>query len=312
MAKLSLRPVGAPEDFEDLDDDAFLTLYFQTAPGRRPSLTALGNAFIEFDRFAGGILARSDALTNVEIVFDRSEPGSLRIVTKAIGSIKKSHLTYLARLIIVSLLVAPVTGIVTQDFWRSVLEKIGYESRSLSDADVRAIGEEVRRLQEEDELRRAKRSFYQTLEGDDAINGFSALPSDPPGPPALIIPRSSFSTVAPPASEEEEVANERKVISRMSLTLLRPVLKSDSKSRWGFLSGQQAISARIDDADFRRKALKQELNIPLAEGVTLDANVEITQKFVNGVWENTAYSVKRVHSWHPPDDEPTLIPEERD
>ncbi|MGI3170008.1 hypothetical protein ACRARG_12685 [Pseudooceanicola sp. C21-150M6] len=312
MSKLLPGLVDVSEKSEDLDDDAFLTLYFQTAPGRRPSLTALGSAFMEFDRFAGGVLARSDALSNVEIVFDRSESGSLRIVTKAIGSIKKSHLEFLASVIVVSLLVQPLTGIVTEDFWRRVLEQIGYDPRTLSDEDVRAIGAEVKRLQEEDDLKRAKRSFYQTLEDDDAIKGFSALPSDPPGPPDLIIPRSMFSSVAPPISKEDEQAKERKVLSRMPLTLLRPVLKLDSKSSWGFVSGQQHISAKVEDAEFRRKVLKQELNVPLAEGVTLDANVEVTQRYVDGVWENIAYSVKRVHSWRPPENQPSLIPEERD
>ena len=271
-----------------------------------PALSTLGQALVEVDLLSRGIFSRRHILADFELEFDRSERGSLKVITRAKSSLTRQNLKMLAFSIVAALLVEPVTGVVAPDFWRSVLEQLGYPQERLSDEDVQRIAEETVQLLNDRSVSVPKRRLYESLTDDGAIQGFGAVPDDPPGPPRLIIPRSRFPQMTP-AEPDDNPEGTRTLSRPMKLTLVRPVLRATSKGKWGFLSNGNRIEARVEDRDFLTRALSGREGIPLAEGVTLFAIVEVIQKRASGTWADQTYVVKSVTDWEPPPPGATLF-----
>lgn len=82
---------------------------------------------------------------------------------------------------------------------------------------------------------------------------------------------------------------------RANLTIIKVVFKR-SKRKWQFNWQGINISAAIADPEFFDKM--EERKISLSQGDALDADLSITQHFIEdaNVWENVAYEVVKVHS----------------
>lgn len=290
----------------DISPD-FLTIYLDIPKGENINVSTLGRSLVEFEKMAREVAARTDPFVKFELGFERSEEGSLRLITNLKDRISTDRLKEIAWAIIIALVVQPAVGIVSEDTWRSIMEKIGYPHQEMSDEDVERMKKIVIDAMNDSEVKHARNNLYQTLDADPIVNGIGAKPDSSPGKPFLVVPKGNFAKMGiPDAPEIEADAVPRIVSSETLLVLERPVLRKASKAVWDFRLGGHKISARVEDQDFIDGALSGKLSIPLIEGVELNVILEDNQEFNAGAWHHKSYTVRKVIEWNSPADRPSL------
>lgn len=289
-------------DFRD-----FLTLHFEVANGEHVNLSTVGRSLIEFERMAREVAARSDPFINFELRFERSEEGSLRLITSLRERVGEARLRTLAWTIITALLLQPIVGIVSEDAWRGIMEGMGYPPETMSDEEILRISRTVVDALKDEEVQRARNNLYQALEADPSVEGIGAKPGSSPGKPFIVVPKGLFASMALSDAQGPLVDPlPRVVTSEVTLVLIRPVLQKASKAAWEFRHEGKKLSAKILDENFIAEALSGGLSIPLIEGVELTVVLEDHQFFEGGVWHHQDYSVRKVVEWHLGAEQPSL------
>ncbi|MDO6722618.1 hypothetical protein Q4560_05020 [Celeribacter halophilus] len=285
----------------------FVTLYFDIPKGATVNLATLGRSLIEFERLAKEVSAQKNPFTQFDLGFDSSEEGSLRLITRLRGIIDEADLQYLAKLIVVALLLQPVVGIVSEDIWRTALEKAGYPQQKMTSEEVSRIANEVTTILRDETVKHSRNNLYTTLEADETIIAFGAKPDKSRGKPKSLVKRDQFPSMGlPDTGDVEADPVPRTVTTEVTLVLEKPVLRAASKSMWEFRFDGQKISARITDTEFLDEALTGKVAIPLIEGLEMTVALEDHQEFKDGVWQHKSYTISKVLDWKKPAYQPSL------
>lgn len=167
----------------------------------------------------------------------------------------------------------------------------------LSDQERKELAEEIAALIKAGGGHQDAKKVYDALREDDNVRGAGAT-SGGRRRPGVIIERNNFPSDADIEAVEEE--EQRTTIERLEVTLIRPVLISDSSRRWGFLSKYGSFGAPIRDEGFLRNLAGGRLNVPMVQGIRMLVDLEITERRNGPIWEPVERVIKRVVSVTPP------------
>jgi hypothetical protein len=134
--------------------------------------------------------------------------------------------------------------------------------------------------------------FYSSLQKDDTIVGVG-LGGDHDAPPDFIVPRNQFEMRARGEPEDIE-PEERKRVERMNIVLIQPRLTADKRA-WRFSANGFEFGAKVLDDEFLSQTLSGQREIPLREGLILDAEVELHEVRAGEVWVVKSRSVIKVN-----------------
>ncbi|WP_417255340.1 hypothetical protein [Celeribacter halophilus] len=285
----------------------FVTLYFDIPKDSTVNLATLGRSLIEFEKLAREVSTRTDPFTRFDLGFERTEEGSLRLITRLKDKISEAKLRELARIIVAALLLQPIVGILSEDAWRAILERAGYPQESMSSEEVNKIANELAVILQDETVKHSRNNLYTTLEADETIKAFGAKPDSSPGKPKTLVKREQFPSMGlPDTGDIEADPIPRTVTTNTTLILEKPVLRIASKAVWEFRMDGQKISAKITDTEFLDNALTGKVSIPLIEGLEMTVALEDHQEFKDGVWQHKSYTIVKVLNWTKPAYQPSL------
>lgn len=275
--------------------DHAITLYFALEPEHQASIKAVAQAAIAFDKLVSEVAYIIEPGADFQVVFERSAPGSLRIISRLKGAITKERLTRLAATIALLITTNGVTYVQTMgmDELRTRVMEI---DRTLTEEDVTAIAQAIQNLEKSRTVSGPRADLYRAIRDDPAITGFGSRADDQDAPPARIISREDFDRMAIGTPAPEEDGDKRTEILRQNILLDQPTLISP-KSTFGFVNSQGTFRARVTDRHFLEALRDGQTNLRLSSGIVLDATVEIKQQREAGIWRNKRYVITHVHDW---------------
>ncbi|WP_170761949.1 hypothetical protein [Ruegeria lacuscaerulensis] len=275
-----------------------LTIYFDLSPDARPTIGAVGEAMVQFERMAGETVFLMEPGIEFSLVYQYSAPGSLRIIAGLRGLVTKERLSTLAIIIATTLVNNGLSHIQGKAMDEAIRAVAGAEANTLTDEDIKRIAEAVRSVERSETVTQPRREFYRAVEPDKAITGIGAAPSEKAAPPAVVVPRAEFNDRAGPAIETliEEIESQRVVSERTEVVLVQPPL-IESNRQWRFFWNGQEKGAKMLDEHFKQQVLEGTTDLKLAGGVILDVTLETTQVKRGGLWHNNSFAVVQVHGW---------------
>lgn len=275
-----------------------LTIYFDLSPDARPTLGAIGEAMVQFEKMAGEAVFLMEPGVDFSLVYQYSAPGSLRIIAGLKGLVSRERLREMA-LVLATVLVGNATGHFQGKGMDEAVKAIfGEEASSLTDEDIRRIAEAVQSVERSDTVTAPRREFYRAVEPDQAITGIGAAPNEEEAAPAVIVPRSDFGDRAGTIFQEApDNQPEPRVLSERVEVVLANAPLIESRAKWRIFSNGHQISVKMLDENFHQQLLDGTTQLRLAGGVLLDVTLETTQIYADGVWQNKSYAIPEVHSW---------------
>jgi len=274
-----------------------LTIYFDLAPEARPTIGAVGEAMVQFEKMAGEAVFLIEPGVEFSLVYQYSAPGSLRIIAGLRGLVTKENLSTLATIIATTLINNGISHFQGKAMDEAIKAVAG-EQATLTEEDVERIAEAVRKVERSETVTAPRRDFYRAVEPDKAITGVGAAPNEKEERPAVVVPRSEFSDRSGAVIEKRaDGETDPRVLSERVQVVLANAPLIESKAKWRiFLNGHQ-ISVKMLDANFQKQVLDGTTQLRLAGGVILDVTLETTQVYADGVWQNKSYAIPEVHSW---------------
>ncbi|MEX2520833.1 MAG: hypothetical protein WD969_16055 [Paracoccaceae bacterium] len=277
-----------------------LTLYVDLDQGSRISLEAAATASLAWASLIKSINHHVDPLSEWRVELESAIPGSQRI-----RSIIKLPDSAHARGVVQGAILASLIFIAKETVAWGVGEIMEYlsgpdapeEVQKLSDTERNEIAETVVNKLRAGVGRKEATKVYEALKVDENVRGAGATASLT-NRPSIVIPRDEFPSVAEVV--EEEPKSERTTREQAELTLIRPILANDTSRRWGFLSRHGTFGASIRDQVFLDALAAGELNVPMAQGIRMLVEVEITEKFDGTVWMPVDRIITRVIEIIPP------------
>lgn len=281
-------------------DETPLTLYIDLQQGSRIDLEVAAHASIAWSRMIKSIGSRIDPFGEWDVQLQGAEPGSQKIrayIRRVAGDNPKATIQ-----------AAVVAGIVFLGMrvieW-SVNEVLDYLKGPDAPASAQLMSEEDRQKMAEDIVRLLRAEVgqdesadvFEELGKDSAVTGAGST-SNPTKRPSTVIPRGLFPKELPKTIAPD--AEKRSSISQVELTLVRAVLTEEPTRRWGFQSQYGYFGAAIQDQVFLSALASGRLNIPLAKGIRMLVEIEITEELDGQIWKPVERTIKRVIKIIPP------------
>ena len=231
-----------------------LTIYFDLSPDSRPTLGAVGEAMVQFEKMAGEAVFLMEPGVDFSFVYQYSAPGSLRIITGLKGLVSRERLKEMA-LVLATVLVGNATGHFQGKGMDEAVKAIfGEEASTLTEEDIRRIAEAVENIERSEIVAEPRRDFYRAVEPDEAITGVGAAPNEDASPPAVIVPRSDFGDRAGPIIRETpEDHPEPRVLSERVEVVLANAPLIESRAKWRVFSNGHQISVKMLDEGFHQR-----------------------------------------------------------
>ncbi|WP_143071478.1 hypothetical protein [Tranquillimonas rosea] len=171
------------------------------------------------------------------------------------------------------------------------------EVQVLSDEEMSQIAEDVVGLLRTGTARSEAGLVYEALEKDRKVVGAGST-SNREGKPSRVVRRDQFPLGHD--TELEEEPEQRTTTEQIELTLIRPILSNDTSRRWGFQSKYGAFGAPIKDQAFLNAMADGALDLPMAEGIQMVVEIEISEEREGQVWRPTDRIITRVIEVKPP------------
>lgn len=140
--------------------------------------------------------------------------------------------------------------------------------------------------------------IYRELERDPAVVGVGVT-AVPGAKPKVIVPKAEFAERAGHGVIREETVRKRIVPTTARLALIKPALVEGDR-KWSFKSADGEFGYTMKDADFLRRVLSGVERVPMVAGIEIDADVETSEEFKNGVWVVTDRAIVFVRQLHRP------------
>ena len=136
---------------------------------------------------------------------------------------------------------------------------------------------------------------FDELEKDEAITEFGLTHRMEDKEPALHVSRDRFPIISRRLHDDQGTKQE---VVRTQLQIVRAILEK-SRRMWEFVWKGMRISAPVLDGEFYRKLYKRQID--LATGDVLDVDLLVKQRQIaeTGIYENSAYEVRKVHAHTP-------------
>ncbi|EAU43913.1 hypothetical protein [Salipiger bermudensis] len=283
-----------------MSEQAF-TLYFDIKKDHSPTLGAVARAALAIEKMAGETLYLSEPGVSFEVLFDRSAPGSLRIISTLKGAVTKERLKQLAFMLATLITTNTITYFQTRGL-DHLTEAISAEDESLTPEEAAHIAEQVAPLVERSLANRnvvdARRDLFSAANADPAVDGVGMRADDRDHKPAQIVPRSDFADYLEDISEvlEEPGEAKRERTVREEVVLDRPIL-SGSHRKWGFFGSTGKFSAYMEDAKFLEDLTSGKIDLNLSGGIILDVTRSIKEEKEGSIWDIKKDAITEVHSW---------------
>ncbi len=277
-----------------------LTLYIDLQQGTRLDLEAAANAALAWSRLIKTIGQHVDPLNVWQVELGGTRPGSLRL-----GSIIRLPDNAEKRGMVKGAIFASVLFVFQSVGAWGISEVMDYmtgrdappEVRGLSEEDMRLLAGEIVALLESGVGRDDAAEVYHALEKDDDVTGVGVT-SQIDQRPEVVVPRAAFPSNQLSVGRDEP--EERVNVERMEIIVVKAVLAASPTRRWGFQTRLGAFGAPIRDARFLSDLVAGRLNVPLRQGIVMDVDLEITERFDGGVWRPVERAVLVVHGIRSP------------
>lgn len=276
-------------------EETSITLYVDLRQGSRLDLEAAANASLAWARMIRAVGQSIDPMGDWAIELESSLPGSQKI-----KSFIRMKVGGDLRTLIVGAVGAALFFLVKETVSWGVAEVLDYlkgpdapaEVQTLTEEELVVIADRIAAILQGTAGKEEAVEVFQALEADPDVTGVGATTGSG-GKPAFIIPRAAFPTRRETDGMVEP--EERTQTERMEIILIRPVLAARTNRRWGFQTRLGAFGAPIHDEEFLKALVEGRLNVPLAQGILMDVDLEISEEKIGGVWRPKDRTVKRVH-----------------
>lgn len=277
-----------------------LILYIDLQQGSRIDLEAAANASLAWTRTIKSIGRQIDPFFDWSVQLESTLPGSQKIKSYIVLPEKAELRGMIKGAIAVCLLFS--FKVIAAWTIEQVLEFINgpdapEEVKALSKEDVKELAAEIVVLLNHGVGAKESTQVFEALEEDRHVTGVG-VSSKHENRPSRMISRSEF----PDRNnlDKDNEAESRVVSERIDLTLIRPILTSESSRRWGFQSRYGVFGAPIHDQDFLDALASGSLNIPMAEGIRMIVDIEITEHKEGDLWRPVERVIKKVVEVIPP------------
>ena len=274
-------------------------LYVGLEEGRELDLRVAARAALAFDDFIRAFITEVEPETEVELTLRRSEVGSLNLISTVKAKVSKNTIKGLAAGA-AAWLALEVGSYTVNAFLDEIRTHLSDEEKTeISEGDLRRIAEACLKATKTSALVEKTNSISQALAEDQSVTGLG-LTIGSEAKPRKIRPRAEFSKLRIVATSSQDKKNEdvkRETEIQTELILTEPVLINKPR-KWRFLIGKQEISAYVRDEAFRQKALQGKLEVPLSQGIVVNATLKTTEiEIEKGLWKPTKHEVMKVSSW---------------
>lgn len=287
-----------------------LSIYLALEQGEFADLEVVSEASIHLINAMKDVVAFADPGAHFQIVVQNGKESSLRLnsVIKLISGNegsdedKKAH----RRGVAVGCILTGIIGWLPAQIGSHYLEKFlnAIDAKVVEMLHGHATDEEISELREDcrailagvarnGDASKHVQEFYSSLQKDKTIVGVG-LGGDHDAPPDFIIPREQFALRARGESEDIE-PEERKRVERMDLLLIQPRLTAEKRA-WRFAANGFEFGAKVLDDEFLSQTLSGQREIPLREGLVLDAEVELHEVRAGETWVVKSRSVIKVNN----------------
>ncbi len=276
-------------------EETSITLYVDLRHGSRLDLEAAANASLAWAKMIRAIGESIDPMSDWAVELESSLPGSQKIKSfiriKTGGDLRTLIVGAVGSALFFLLKETVVWGYTeVLDFLKG--PDAPAEVQTLTEEELVAIADRIAAILQGTAGKEEAVKVFKALEADPDVTGAGATTGSN-GRPPLIIPRAAF----PSRREPEELVEpeERTQTERMEIILIRPVLAARTNRRWGFQTRLGSFGAPIHDEEFLKALVEGRLNVPLAQGILMDVDLEISEEKIGGVWRTKDRTVKRVH-----------------
>lgn len=284
-----------------------ISLYLDLEDDASADLEIVSRAALSFAKALREIAQYVDPATTVRIELESGTRGSfslnsvVRPIKSAVKNPKYRNAVVLAALFWFSNKALDWTaGKALDELWESLVgSQDGVEvTQSLSEddlAEIRAIFEDIVNTR----VGQTEASnVFRELGEDDAVRGAGVTPRSG-ARPEDVVSRAHFRTLSDETSEDT-APTERTDTERLTVVLVRPVLKLDSKRMWRFNSHLGEFSARVTDLERLDRILSGRDRVPMTEGLWMEIELETEMKFDGRIWVPVERRVSKIYSVHPP------------
>lgn len=291
------------------DEEFPLSIYLALQQGEFADLEVVSEASIHLIRAMKDVVAFIDPGVEVRVVVRNGKESSLRLnsltkfVTGGTGSSDetKAHRRGLAIGCILSGILGWLPGEIASHYLEQALNAL--DEKVLEVLKDEATEEQISGMQKmcrevvvgvthNGDASKHVQKFYSSLQKDEVIVGVG-LGTDHDAPPDFIIPRDQFAIRARGEIDDVE-PDQRERVERMDLVLLQPRLTADKRA-WRFSANGFEFGAKVLDDQFLSQTLSGQREIPLREGVVLDADVALHEVRAGEIWVVKSRSVLVVH-----------------
>lgn len=277
-----------------------LTLYIDLEQGSRIDLDVLANAALAWSNLIKVSGQQVDPFTDWHVELESALPGSQKL--KSIIRLPQNAET---RGMIKGALLASILFVFKEAIAWGVSEVLEYltggdapsEVQMLPESERQKLAEEIVLLLRGGQGAAEAKDVYKALKEDEKVQGVGVT-ANSSGRPSFVVGRSEFSSRTDDEKLDDKV--ERTKVETIELTLIRPVLTTDTSRRWGFQSSFGSFGAPIRDQSFLKTLSEGRLNVPMTQGIRMVVEIEITEEQVGAVWRPVDRVIIRVINVIPP------------
>ncbi|TGS37806.1 MULTISPECIES: hypothetical protein [unclassified Mesorhizobium] len=271
--------------------DQHINLYLDLEPGELADLEVVARASLAFAGAVREIAYIVDPSLVIRLELESGTEGSLSL-NSVIRFVRQQVSDPVTRKVIIIGIVmwfAKETGSALLGV--AVNDLIAHET-TISEQDAQRIAEKVQELLDKKVAAKPVQEVYKELQKDKSIKGVG-VSTEKGARPRSVVPREQFPERSQAEAEDVQEGEPRNHTERMILTLISPVLQNN-KNKWRFLSKDGNINAGIKDEKFLNSILSGQSDLKMRSGIILIADVEITERKKDGVWQVTERNVSNV------------------
>ncbi len=279
--------------------DQHLNLYLDLEPGELADLEVVAKASLAFAEAVREIAYIVDPSLIIRLELESGTEGSLSL-NSVVRYVKQQVSDPVTRKIIVIAILAwfaKETGSAILSI--GVNDLVAHET-SISEQDAQRIAEKVEEILEKKVGAKQVQGVFREVQKDKSITGVG-VSTEKGARPRSVVPREQFPERSQAEEDNVQEGEPRNHSERMILTLISPVLQNN-KNKWRFLSKDGNIYAGIKDEKFLNSVLSGQSDLKMRSGIILIADVEITERKKDGVWQITERNVSNVAEIRTEDD----------
>lgn len=280
------------EDRHDL-----VALYFDLEPSHLIDLEVAAATAIEWARGVKAAAAAIDPSYEYRLSFVAAEPGSskwfarlerARLVVENSALNRNAErvargwarVPLIIRVVAALAVVVPTTAKPTWEYW--------FGEQSFSDEQIKQMGDVLRKVQHEPEVRKQRHRVYQQVQRDQSVTAIGAGIAEKPKDwkPSRLVSATDFIIEDGLFAIQEPAPHERTITQVLDVILVTPRLQNAQKA-WEFR--QEGIpgsfKAMMRDKQFLAALDREGVKENLRSNIPMTIQLEIRQKLIEDEWK---------------------------